>query len=139
MDKEARNTFNFYKKNNLPDQNLQQLTSSEDLVPPTIFPEQELLNSFKVPTSSITPGETHQLIVNSLKAAKLESYERTKISKERQILISKALRIQNSKEFILDKLTEEQRHKLKALALSVLQANPTSFDAPKKGKKKKRG
>ena len=140
MDKEARDTFNFYKKNSLPKQTLPpQLTSLEDSVLPTLPPEQVSLNSFKVPTNRITHDETHQLIIDSLKAAKLESKEKNKISKERQALISKALRIQNSKIYILDKLTEEQRQKLKALALSVLQINPTSFDAPKGTKKKKKG
>ena len=138
LDKDARKIFKSFKKSNLSKQVLTPTLTSIENTDSNAFPVSDSKEgSHLVSKDNIIHDETHQLIIDSLKAAELELIKNLKISDKRKSLISNALVIQNSKQYLLDELTEEQRSKLKALALSVFQLDLFSIETSNKGIEKK--
>ena len=137
MDKKARGVLNFYKENKSAKQSLDLVSntskvSKEPLLAPNKNKDYDNQNS-----NVYSNDETHQLIVNSLNAAKLEISAKPKITEKRKALINNALELQNSKKYILDKLSEKQRRKLKALALFMLNGEASSLVKSKEKTKNK--
>ena len=119
MDKHARDNFKFYEKNKYKSKSKTNEKNSK-----THFSEESKI----VKTNKLNLDETHLLIIESVKAAKLEidATSKSKLNKKRQALINKALKIQNSKTYVLDNLSDGQRQKLKTLALNILNYTPSS-------------
>ena len=153
LDKNARDNLKFNKKINQVGQalaaekaaslkaaseqpDLSDFPPPDDRSPPQTPNSQ---SSLPDPMSGMTHEETRQLIVDSLKAAEEELGAKPQMTSERQALISQALKIRKSKEHVLDALSEEQRQKLKVLALHALKGGPASIVAPGSAKKKKQG
>jgi hypothetical protein len=137
MDKKARGVLNFYKENKSAKQSLDLVSntskvSKEPLLAPNKNQDYDNQNS-----NIYSNDETHQLIINSLNAAKLEISAKPKITEKRKALINNALELQNSKKYILDKLSEKQRRKLKALALFMLNGEASSLVKSKEKTKNK--
>lgn len=89
------------------------------------------------PLDSLSPEETRQLILDSLKAAEEELGAKPELTIERQALIQQALSVHQSKVHILDDISEEQRQKLTFLALQSLKTDPGSVVTPGANSKKK--
>lgn len=84
--------------------------------------------------------DTHQLIMDSLRAAEQELTEKRDMTPERQVLIQQAMAMHRSKAHILDDLSQEDRDKLYVVALKTIQeepgkAAPGPTARPKKAKK----
>ena len=84
--------------------------------------------------------DTHQLILDSLRAAEQELTEKRDMTPERQVLIQQAMAMHRSKAHILDDLSQEDREKLYVVALKTIQeepgkAAPGPTARPKKAKK----
>ena len=152
MDKSARDTLEFKKKINQVSQALVDEKAAalqpdppasppvDDSVPDAPSPQApDPQSSLPDPMSGLTHEETRQLILDSLKAAEEELGVKPQLTQERQALISQALEIRKSKEHVLDALSEEQRQKLKVLALHALKGDPASIVAPKGARKTKPG
>lgn len=84
--------------------------------------------------------DTHQLIMDSLRAAEQELTEKRDMTPERQVLIQQAMAMHRSKAHILDDLSQEDREKLYVVAMKTIQeepekAAPGRTARPKKAKK----
>ncbi|MBL6947962.1 MAG: hypothetical protein ISR51_04735 [Rhodospirillales bacterium] len=145
MDKSARDTLEFKKKIREAGQTLaeekaaarlpdQPADPSETQNPPAAPPAQ---TEPRDPISGLNHEETRQLIVDSLKAAEDELGAKPEMTGERQALIRQAMEIRDSKQHVLDDISEEQRQKLTFLALQALKGDPASIAAPNRQKKKK--
>ncbi len=92
------------------------------------------------PPSMAETEDTHQLIMDSLRAAEQELTEKRDMTPERQVLIQQAMAMHQSKAHILDDLSQEDREKLYVVALKTIQgepdkAAPAGAARPKKAKK----
>ncbi len=84
--------------------------------------------------------DTHQLIMDSLRAAEQELTEKRDMTPERQVLIRQAMAMHHSKAHILNDLSQEDREKLYVVALKTIQGEPEKAaprlaPRPKKAKK----
>ena len=129
MDKSARDNLEIKKKIKQARKAEAPPTPSE--VPPTAEPDPN-------PMSTMSPEETRQLIVDSLKAAEEELGRKPEMTSERETLIEEAMAVHRSKTHILDDISEEQRQKLYVLALKSLKTDPGSIVASNHHSKKKR-
>tara|TARA_B100001142_G_scaffold307059_1_gene337364 strand:- start:532 stop:897 length:366 start_codon:yes stop_codon:yes gene_type:complete len=109
MDKKARGALDSYKKIEL---------------------EKKNVSSQKVNTNKKSNDKTHQLIIESLNAAKLEIKGKPKITENRRALINEIKKLQSSKLYILDQLSGEQRQKLRALALCMFKGEALPLKEP---------
>jgi hypothetical protein len=129
MDKEAREALSLYKNNSLTNQGLGAesgtLRNSLQSKSPT---NKKVDKNISNRIDDISDVETRHLIAESLEAAKLEINAKHKITKNRKALIERALKLQQSKEYILNKLSEDQRKKLKTLALKILNVDAIPFE-----------
>ncbi len=92
------------------------------------------------PPPIVATEDTHQLIMDSLRAAEQELTEKRDMTPERQVLIQQAMATHRSKAHILDDLSQEDREKLYVVAMKTLQeepgkAAPERTARPKKAKK----
>ena len=132
MDKEGRESFNFYKKSRLKKKGLNKKSATlkdflQDKLPPNKKKEKDISEGSK----DISEIETHKIILQSLEAAKLEINSKKEMREKRQTLIEKTLKLQRSKGYVLNKLSEDQRQKLKVLALKVLNIETTPSESSK--------
>ncbi|NQU61081.1 MAG: hypothetical protein HQ512_08110 [Rhodospirillales bacterium] len=79
-----------------------------------------------VPQAALETEDTHQLIMDSLRAAEQEILGKQTATPERQALIDQALAIQKSKAHVLDDLTQEDREKLFVMAQKALNTPPSA-------------
>ena len=89
------------------------------------------------PLDSLSPEDTRQLVLDSLKAAEEDLGAKPELTTERQALIQQALAVHKNKVHILDDISEEQRQKLTFLALQSLKTDPGSVVTPRTNSKKK--
>jgi hypothetical protein len=89
------------------------------------------------PLDSLSPEDTRQLVLDSLKAAEEDLGAKPELTTERQALIQQALAVHQNKVHILDDISEEQRQKLTFLALQSLKTDPGSVVTPRANSKKK--
>jgi len=89
------------------------------------------------PLDSLSPEDTRQLVLDSLKAAEEDLGAKPELTTERQALIQQALAVHQNKVHILDDISEEQRQKLTFLALLSLKTGPGSVVTPRANSKKK--
>ena len=68
--------------------------------------------------------DTRELILDSLRAAEQELAEKPKMTPGRQALIQQAMNVRQSKEHVLNGLSQEQRDKLYVVAIKTLQSPP---------------
>ncbi len=128
MDKSARDNLETKKK--IKQDGKAEAPPTPFEVPPTAEPDPN-------PMSTMSPEETRQLIVDSLKAAEEELGLKPEMTSEREVLIEEAMAVHRSKIHILDDISEEQRQKLYVLALKSLKTDPGSIVAPDRNPKKK--
>ena len=138
MDKKARGAFDFYKETRTEEKkSISNLNASKISLQPASTQQKLQASDHQIQTTAnaknISNDTTHQLIINSLEAAKLEINAKPKITKNRKALINEAIKLQNSKKYILDNLSEDQRQKLKSMALFMLKGE---FSPPIESKKK---
>ena len=89
------------------------------------------------PPQAAETEETHQLIMDVLRAAEQELTEKRDMTPDRQALIRQALDLQRSKAHVLDDLSREEREKLYVVALKSLEAEPETGPSSKKVRGKK--
>ena len=89
------------------------------------------------PLDSLSPEDTRQLVLDSLKAAEEDLGAKPELTTERQALIQQALAVHQNKVHILDDISEEQRQKLYVLALKSRKTDSGSIVAPDHHSKKK--
>ncbi len=89
------------------------------------------------PPQAAETEETHQLIMDALRAAEQELTEKRDMTPDRQALIQQALDLQRSKAHVLDGLSQEEREKLYVVALKSLEAQPETGPSSKKVRRKK--
>lgn len=89
------------------------------------------------PPQAAETEETHQLIMDVLRAAEQELTEKRDMTPDRQALIRQALDLQRSKAHVLDDLSREEREKLYVVALKSLEAEPETGPSSKKVRSKK--
>ena len=76
------------------------------------------------PPPMVETEDTHQLILDALRAADQELTEKRDMTPERQVLIQQAMAMHRSKAHILDDLSQEDREKLYVVALKTIQEEP---------------
>ncbi len=114
MDKDARDRLEARKKS-------QQARKAPSPDPARKLPR-ELPNPEPVqPPRRMETEDTHELILDALRAAEQELAEKPEITPERQALIQQTMNVYRSKEHILNGLSQEQRDKLYAVATKTLQ------------------
>ena len=86
---------------------------------------------------SLSPEDTRQLVLDSLKAVEEDLGAKPEWTTERQALIQQALAVHQNKVNILDDISEEQRQKLTFLALQSIKTDPGSLVNPCANSKKK--
>lgn len=84
--------------------------------------------------------DTHQLIMDALRAAEQELTEKRDMTPERQVLIQQAMALHRSKAHVLDDLSQEDREKLYVVAMETIRGKPEKAAPgrtarPKKAKK----
>ncbi len=82
--------------------------------------------------------DTHQLIMDSLRAAEQELTEKRDMTPERQALIQQAMDMHRSKAHVLDDISPEEREKLYVVALKSLEAAPETGPSRNKVRAKKK-
>lgn len=90
------------------------------------------------PPRRMETEDTHELILDALRAAEQELSEKQEMTPERQALIQQTMNVYRSKEHVLASLSQEQRDKLYAVATKTLRAAPGP-GAGKKARKRKKG
>ena len=131
MDKDARDRIETRKKSKPARKAL-----SPDRAPD---PARELPDPEPVqPPRQMETEDTHELILDALRAAEQELTEKPKMTPERQDLIQQAMKVYRSKEHVLNGLSQEQRDKLYVVATKTLQAAPGP-GVRKKALKRKKG
>lgn len=128
MDKDARDRLEARKKTN-PDRKSPSPEPAPE--PPAPEPVQ--------PPRRMETEDTHELILDALRAAEQELAEKPEMTPERQALIQQTMNVYRSKEHVLKGLSQEQRDKLYAVATKTLQAAPGSGVGKKALKRKKGG
>ncbi len=123
MDKDARDRLEARKKSN-PDRK----SPSPEQAPEPVQPPRRMETE-----------DTHELILDALRAAEQELAEKPEMTPERQALIQQTMNVYRSKEHVLKGLSQEQRDKLYAVATKTLQAAPGSGVGKKALKRKKGG
>ena len=132
MDKDARDRFEARKKSN-PARKAPSPNPARKL--PRELPNPEPVQ----PPPRMETEDTHELILDALRAAEQELTEKPKMTPERQDLIQQAMKVYRSKEHVLNGLSQEQRDKLYVVATKTLQAAPGPGVGKKAMKRKKGG
>ncbi len=132
MDKDARDKLKTGKRSKPAKKSRPQAEPAE--APPTESPEARSVT----PPMAAENEDTHQLILDSLRAAEQELTEKRDMTPDRQALIQQAMNMHRSKAHILDDISPEQREKLYVVALKSLEAAPETGPSRNKvrGKKK---
>jgi len=91
-----------------------------------------------VPSAALESEDTHQLIMDSLRAAEQEIIDKQTETPERQALIQQALAIQKSKAHVLDNLSQEDREKMYVMAQQALNTPPSAGFQNRAKQRKKR-
>ncbi len=128
LDKDARDRIEARKKS-------KPARKSPSPEPARKLPEPEPVQ----PPRQMETEDTHELILDALRAAEQELAEKPEMTPARQALIQQAMNVQRSKEHVLNGLSQEQRDKLYAVATKTLQAAPGSGFGKKTLKRKKGG
>ncbi len=128
MDKDARDRLETRKK------------SKPARKAPSPDPARELPDPEPVqPPRQMETEDTHELILDALRAAEQELAEKQEMTPARQALIQQAMNVHRSKEHVLNGLSQEQRDKLYVVATKTLQAAPGPGVRKKALKRKKGG
>ena len=132
MDKDARDRLESRKKS----QPARKAPSPDPAPePPRELPDPEPVQ----PPRRMETEDTHELILDALRAAEQELAEKPEMTPERQALIQRTMNVYRSKEHVLESLSQEQRDKLYAVATKTLRAAPGSGVGKKALKRKKGG